>query len=126
MQFLEFSLELDHFPLHDAPVDFQLLFTRPACADACWCAACDAFEVGPHRSQARIGVFKLRQFHLQFRFGGFGAGGENIEDQFTAINHLAIGDFFNVGNVRGRKIVVENEHIGFVCANAFSQFINLA
>ena len=69
-------------------VDFQLLFARPACADARRCAAGDAFEVAPHLREPRIGILHLCQFHLQFCFVRLGAGGEDIENQFGAVENF--------------------------------------
>jgi hypothetical protein len=70
----------------DAPaVDFQLRFTRAACADA----ASLARQVMPHPSEARQKILQLRQLDLQSAFPAARALRKNIEDQLRSIEHLA-------------------------------------
>ncbi len=77
----EFAFESRSPLLNDSPIDFELLFARPAGADADDAShADDAFEVVPHGAQPRIGVFELRQFDLQLRFARRCPAGKDVED----------------------------------------------
>ena len=72
---------------HDAAaVNLKLLFARPARADA----AALTREVRPQTSQTRQHVLELREFNLDFAFTSAGALGENIEDQFGAVEYLDV------------------------------------
>jgi hypothetical protein len=54
---------------------------------------------------------QLRQLNLQFAFLGPGALGENIENQGSPVEHLAIEDQFQVAALGGRKLIIENNRI---------------
>ena len=60
----------------------------------------DARQVGPHLPQARQGVFELGQLDLQPGLDGAGAGGEDVEDQLAAVEHLDLGGLFQVADLR--------------------------
>ena len=108
---LKFTFEFI-FPLADqATVDLDLLFAGAARADAAdgRLAAGDAFEVGPHVPQTRVGVLQLGQFHLNPGLAALGAIGEDIEDQLGAIQHLAFRKFLNLTYLRRRQVVIEDD-----------------
>ncbi len=115
--------------LHEAAVDFELLFAWAAGADAaratCAAGADDAFEVGPHAADAWVGVFELGEFDLELCFGGGGAAGEDIEDEFGAVDDFAFGDFFDGGDLLGGEVVIEDDGGGgelFAEVGEFSDF----
>ena len=65
---------------------FELRFAGAAQADA----ALSSATGGSTSSQARQGIFELGQFDLQPRFDGAGPAGEDVEDQFAAVEHLDV------------------------------------
>ena len=81
----ELVLQVADAVADEPAVAFELRFARAAQADA---AALLARQVGPHLLQARQRVFELREFDLQPRLGRLGAGGEDVEDQLAAVEHL--------------------------------------
>ena len=120
----------------EAAVDFELLFAGAACADAGGRAAGDAFEVAPHLRKARIGVLHLGQFDLQLGFLGAGAGGEDVEDEFGAVEDLdafearGVGVFvdgsFEGADLAGVEIVVEDDDVGLGLDGGVGDFDDLA
>ena len=88
LHFLEFTLERDQPTSNDAAINLQLLLARTARSYADRRSARDLTKVRPHRAQSGRGVLKLRDLHLQLRFAGSGAVGEDIEDQLAAIDDL--------------------------------------
>src|SRR5262245_24305125 len=71
--------------LHAPAVDFQLRFTRAACADA----ACLPRQVMPHPSEARQKILQLRELDLQAALPAACPLRKNIENQLRSIEHLA-------------------------------------
>ncbi len=110
LHFVKPVLQVTNAMIDQAPIFFQLGFAGAARANA----PADAAEVAPHLPQARQRVFQLRQLDLQARLGGAGAGGEDVEYQFTAVKDFELRRFFQVADLRRRQIVVEKDHIG-VC-----------
>jgi len=68
-----------------APVGLYLGFA--GAADETETAAL-AFEMGPGAHQPRALIGQRREFHLQHTLPGAGAGGEYLEDQAGAVQHL--------------------------------------
>ncbi len=96
------------------PVGFQFLFAGSAHPDAPRRAASAAFaaEAGHLRAasgQPRQQIIQLRQFHLQLAFTAARVTRENIENELRAIDHAALGDFFDVALLHRGKIAVEND-----------------
>ena len=119
---LRFAAQLDD-PLFDQPaVGFQLLFTRAAHADA----GLDARQVSPHPLQPRQRVFELGQLHGQPSFVRARTRGENIEDHFGAIEHLDAQRALQIANLRGSKIVVEDDDVGVGRPNHQLQLFELS
>ena len=94
---------LDHAAVH-----FQLLFARPAQADALLLPR----QVGPHPLQPRHGVFQLGQLDGQAGFVRLCPAGEDVENQLRAVQDLHAGDFFQVACLAGTQVVVEDDHVG--------------
>ena len=96
--------------LHNATIDFNLLFARTARANSHGRAAGDLSQVLPHGAQARRGVLQLRNLNLQLRLARGGAIGEDVQNKFTAINHLATQRLLESLQLTRRKIVVKNHN----------------
>lgn len=110
LDFVETCLEVELFALDESAVDFELLLAGATCADAGEAtAADDAFEVVPHGAEAREGVLELGELDLELGFVAGGAAGEDVEDQFTAVDDFAPRDFFDGGELLGGEVVVEDD-----------------
>ena len=108
LHFADVGFQIGDTVADDAAIDFKLHFTRPTRTDAGPRAAAYAFQMAPHVPQARVGVLQLREFDLQLRFVRFGAGGEDVEDKFAAVEDFGVNDFFEIaqvdwGTCRGRR-----------------------
>ena len=78
----------------------------------------------------------LGQFHLELGLVGLGARGENIEDQFRAIQNFdpvhegAVGffvdDLFEAADLAGGKIVVEDDDVGVFLHREGGDFLDFA
>src|SRR5204863_6177863 len=71
--------------LHTPAVDFQLRFTRAACADPAGLPR----EVVPHSGEARQQILQLRKLDLQSAFPAARALRENIENQLCSVEDFA-------------------------------------
>ena len=103
-------------------VDFQLLFTRPAHADA----ALDTFQVRPHPLQPRQRILQLRQLDRQSGFIRLRSAGKDVENQFGPIQHFQSDDLFQIARLARRQIVVENHHVGIGGGSKPLQFFHFA
>ena len=56
------------------------------------------------------GVFELGELDLDLGLVRGGAGGEDVEDEFGAVDDLALDDLLDVGDLAGGEIVVEDDH----------------
>src|SRR5436190_496519 len=98
MSFSSLSLNGSRFPhrfqlaleprdsfLHAPAVDFQLRFTRAACADPAGLAR----QVMPQSSEARQEILQLRELDLQSAFPTSRPLRKNIQDQLRSVEDLA-------------------------------------
>ncbi len=106
----------------EAAVFFELGFAGAARADA----GGGASQVAPHLTQPRQGVFELGQLHLQAGLGGARPGGEDVEDQLTAVEHLDFGGLLQVADLRRRQVVVEDNDVGVGGRGLLLEFHELA
>ena len=83
-------------------------------------------QVSPHAPEAREEVLELCEFDLVAGLGGARAAGEDVQDQLGAVNDLAVGDFFEVANLGGAEVHVEDDHIGAGLPAEFGQLLDLA
>ena len=104
---VQLALQVVDAFFHQAAVFFQLLFARPAHADA----VADSGQVGPHPLEPRQGILQLGQLHGQPGFVSAGVGGEDVQDQLGAVQHLAAGQFFQVAFLAGGQVIVEQHHV---------------
>ena len=105
----QFAFEFRHALVDQTAVGFQLLFTRPTSGSD---TTLDAFQVSPHAFQSRAEIQQLREFHLQHRFVCSRVCGEDVEDDFAAIDDNRLHSFFEVLPLCGSEIVVENDEVG--------------
>ncbi len=109
--------------LFDQPaVDFQLLFARPAHADA----HLEPRQVIPHLLQPRQRVLQLGQLDRQSGLEGLRPAGKNVQNQLAAIKHLDAGGLLQVARLRRSEIVVEQDHVGIRRSGQLLQFVDLA
>src|SRR5262249_52763122 len=85
-----------------------------------------AGEVGPHLPQPGERILQLGQFDLEPGLRGAGPGGEDVEDQFAAVEHLDLGGFFQVANLAWRQVVVEDDDIDIGGLDLLLEFFQLA
>ncbi len=68
----------------------------------------------------------MRKFNLRLSRGSLRAFGENIQDKARTVKDFHLQLLFDVGNLLGRKVVVENHHPYIVLFHIFPQFGKLA
>ncbi len=119
---LQIAFEPGDALLHAAAVHLELRFTRAARADA----AALAREVRPHAREAREEVLELREFDLESAFAGAGALSEDVENELSAVEHLARGEFLEIAALRGREFVVENDGGRVLCPALAGDLLGLA
>ena len=68
----------------------------------------------------------LRQLDLQTALRRLGALRKNVEDQRAAVEHGHARDFLQRTDLRGRKVVVKNDHIGLGRLQQVAQLLCLA
>ena len=76
--------------------------------------------------QARVGVFELRQLHLDAALRRLRMRSEDVQDQLAAVEHLSAGDLFQVTNLVGVQVVVEDDRADVVLLAARRDFRRLA
>ena len=57
---------------------------------------------------------------------GLSAGGEDIEDDFGAVEDFALDDFLDIADLRGAEVVIENDDLCIVCFDHFGEFADFA
>src|SRR5205085_12236 len=105
IDFLEFLFQPRDARANDAAIQLQLRLTDAARSDA----ARLPLEVSPCFRQSRQHVLELRQLDLRARFAAARTAREDVENQRAPIDHFHLGDLLEIANLRGRKIVVEND-----------------
>src|SRR5206468_3789134 len=98
--------------LDAAAVRFQLRFTVTPHPDT----ALLARQVAPKPGQPRQQMLQLREFDLQLAFFGAGALGENVENERSPIDDLALEDILQIAALSGGKFVVKNDGIDILFA----------
>ena len=108
--------------LDQAAVFFQLGFARPAEPHALLLPR----QVRPHPLQPRHGVFQLGQLDGQPGLRRLGAAGEDVEDQFGAVEDLQPDGLFQVAGLAGAQIVVEDHQVGVFGGGQRGELLDLA
>ena len=80
----------------------------------------------PHGAQARRGVLQLRNLNLQLRLARGGAVGEDVQNKFAAIDHLATQRLFQPLQLTRRKIVVKNHNARFELLHHEAKLLHFA
>ena len=100
-------LDVPDAPVNLPPVGLQLSFTRPTSADAA--AELRHFHASPR--QPRKQILELGQLHLQLTLTRAGVPSKNIENELRAIDDARVDYAFDVALLRGREVVIEQNHI---------------
>ena len=88
-------------------IGLELRFAGTTRADA-------AAQPGERRAgadEARQQVLQLRQLDLPLPFARACAPREDVEDELRAIDHLAVDALFDLAQLRGRQLVVEDHDV---------------
>ena len=105
---VERALEVINAALDAAAIGFELGFAGPASADA-------AAELGhgfAAAGEARQHVFELSELDLELALARAGVTGKDVEDELRAIENAAGQGGFEIAQLRGRKVVIEENQIG--------------
>lgn len=109
-------------PEADLPaIDFKLGFPGASRADA----ASEAGHRDPFPGQTREKVLELSVLDLQLAFARACPLGEDIEDELGSIDNAGIELGFDVTELRGAELIVENDKIrlaGFDSSGEFFEF----
>ena len=104
------------------PVGLQLGLAGAAGADA----AAQPREALAHAGQAGQQVLILRQLDLKPPLPGAGALGKDVENQRAAIQHCHAGGLLQRTNLRGRELVVEDNHLRLEILRQLVELLRLA
>ena len=107
---------------HQPAVFFELLFAGPAHADA----ALVTRQVGPHPLEPGHRVFELGQLDLEVGLVRPGMGGEDVEDDLGAVDHLDAELLLEVPRLRRAQVVVEDDEVGLVGLDQLLELLDLA
>jgi hypothetical protein len=105
-----------------APIGFQLGFTRAAHADT----ALLALQVSPAPHQAAGQMLQLREFHLELALEAAGALREDVEDETVAIQHPSPGMLFEIALLAGRERMIDEDQVRIGGDRGVAQLIGLA
>ena len=86
------------------PIGLELRFARPARADA----AAQPRQRGAGADEPRQQVLELRELDLPLAFARARAPGEDVEDELRPVDDLALELVFELAQLRGRQLVVED------------------
>ncbi len=103
-------------------IGFEFRLARAPRADA----AAKPRERGAAAGEPRQQVLELREFDLPLAFARPRAPGENIENQLRPIDDLAIGALFDVPDLGGRQLAVDNHHVDRVARAFGCELVELA
>ena len=86
-----------------------------------------ARQVGPHLPQPRQGIFQLGQLDLQRWPRRCGPGVAKMS-RISSLRSstLTFGGLFQVADLAGRQVVVEDDHVGIGGLDLLEQFVHLA
>ena len=110
---LKLGFELVDLAVDVAAVGLKLRLTGTLRSDGALAARAGlALKVRPHADQARQQILVLRQLHLQAALLRPRPLGEDVEDQAAAVEHLHARQLRQHAHLRGREVVVEDDHRG--------------
>ena len=120
---LQFTFDSRDAILNAAAVRFQLRFTfTTSHADAAFLTG----QVAPEPRQPRQQMLQLRQFNLQFALFRSCALRENVEDQRSPVQYLAVEHPFQIAALGGRKFVVKDDGVDIRAAAMLGEFVGFA
>ena len=68
----------------------------------------------------------MRQFHLDSGFTGTGTSGEDVENQVAPIEYLGIKTRFQIPDLGGTELFIENHQVSFPFPLELIQLLQLA
>src|SRR5271166_4298823 len=71
-------------------------------------------------------VLQLRQLDLELTFAGAGVARKNVEDELRAVDNPYVEVALQVTLLRGRELVVEDDHIGRTRRHRAFQLLQLS
>jgi hypothetical protein len=104
----QLALEVDNLTVHQPAVGLELGLTRAPRADR----ALGPLKVGPHPPQSGLHVLELRQLNLQRRLPRLRAGGEDVEDQLSAVDDAQAEVLLQVHALTWAQRMVDDDHLG--------------
>ena len=107
---------------HAAAIRFQLGFAGAAPADA----AHEPVHSPVLAHETGLRVLELGHFHLQFARPGGGPLRENVQNELRAVEDLALRDFGEAVELRGRQFAVENDQRGLPLQRQHFEFREFA
>ena len=119
----EFDFQLCYAFADKTSVKLELALAAAALGYA---AAALSVEVRPSAVQARKRVFEPCKLHLKPRLAGLCAGGEDVQDDLLSVDDFEIRAVLPIALLCGRKLVVENDAVGFERARGGCDRLELA
>jgi hypothetical protein len=104
----ELGLDVVEAEVDLAAVGLKLGLSRAAGSDA----AAKLGHGAASTSEAGELVFELGEFYLKLAFAGLGVAGEDVKDELGAVDDVAGETGFDVAELRGRQVVVEEDERG--------------
>ena len=105
------GLQFADAPADDPAIGLDLPFSGSFHADPSFLF----LQVGPHLGQSGQQVLILGQFHLGSGMAGPSTCSKNVEDQMGSVHDLHAEQAFDVLQLRGRQLVVEDDQIHSFC-----------
>ena len=125
---LDFALRAVDDLIGKPAVDLDLFFAhaarRPAASSTARARRLTV-KVAPHPRQAGKGVLHAGELDLEAGLFGLGALGENIEDDFLAVDHAEVGQLFPLALLRRSQPVVDHDHVALVGAGQLDELVGL-
>ena len=118
----ELALEGDDAVVDEAAVLLELGFALAAHAAGTALAG----EMAPSAGEAREGILHAGEGDLEDGLAGLGTVGEDLEDDFLAVDDGEFGEFFPIALLSGREGLVENDDVAALGFGEFDEFLGLA
>ncbi len=103
----QIPLDLLDAPVNSPPVGFQFGFTRPTSPDA----PAQAAHGGAAAGESGQKVLQLGEFDLKLAFARSGTAGENVEDELSTVDDLAVKELFEITLLRAAEFVIEKNDV---------------
>ena len=103
-------------------VGFELCLSGTSRADT----AAQTGQRGAAAGQPAQAVFVLCECNLHLTFGSSGTSGENVKDEHSAVNNLAVGHVGDIAHLHTGELGVKDQHVGFEKFHLLLDFFKLA